>query len=97
MCTHITGRRDAYITIIKVANNNNSTTVNPARIINKKKSFATALESGVDIVAGGDVGVFSHGDKVLELELMVEYGMKPIDVLRSVTKVNAQYLAIQLL
>lgn len=55
----------------------------------KKAMFQRALESGVTIVAGGDVGVFEHGDNVLELELMVEYGMKEIDVLRSVTSVNA--------
>ena len=38
---------------------------------------------------GGDVGVFSHGDNAKEMELMVEYGMKPIDVLKSATSVNA--------
>jgi imidazolonepropionase-like amidohydrolase len=38
---------------------------------------------------GGDVGVFSHGDNAREMELMVEYGMKPIDVLKSSTSINA--------
>jgi len=61
----------------------------PERIINKKKSFAQALASGVTIVAGGDVGVFSHGDNVRELEMMQEYGMSTLDILRSVTSVNA--------
>ena len=42
------------------------------------------------IVAGGDVGVFEHGDNVRELEMMVEYGMSTPDVLRSVTSVNAE-------
>ncbi len=62
----------------------------PARIVEKRKSFAAALASGVTICAGGDVGVFNHGDNVRELEMMVEYGMKPLEVLRSVTSVNAQ-------
>lgn len=31
----------------------------------------------------------AHGDNAKEMELMVEYGMKPIDVLRSATSVNA--------
>ncbi len=41
-------------------------------------------------MAGGDVGVFSHGDNVRELELMVEYGMPVINVLQSATSVNAR-------
>lgn len=61
----------------------------PERIVNKRKSFALALEVGVEIVAGGDVGVFPHGDNVRELEMMVDYGMQPLAVLRSVTSGNA--------
>ena len=62
----------------------------PERLINKKKSFRDALNTGVKICFGGDVGVFSHGDNAREMELMVEYGMKPIDVLKSATTINAQ-------
>ena len=62
----------------------------PARIVKKKKSFKLVLEAGVTIVAGGDVGVFPHGDNVRELEMMVQYGMNPLSVLQSVTSVNAK-------
>jgi len=61
----------------------------PQRITDKKKNFQSALKTGVTICMGGDVGVFAHGDNAKEMELMVEYGMKPIDVLRSATSINA--------
>jgi len=64
----------------------------PANITNKKKSFKAALESGVTIGMGGDVGVYPHGENVLEMELMVEYGMKTYDVLKAATSVNARAL-----
>jgi imidazolonepropionase-like amidohydrolase len=61
----------------------------PASITKKKKSFQLALKEGVTICMGGDVGVYTHGDNAREMELMVEYGMKPLDVLRSATSINA--------
>jgi imidazolonepropionase-like amidohydrolase len=62
----------------------------PARVLLKKETFKIALKIGVTICAGGDVGVFAHGDNARELEMMVEYGMDPMDVLRAVTSVNAR-------
>ncbi len=61
----------------------------PQSIINKRKSFQLALQAGVTICMGGDVGVFTHGDNAREMEMMVEYGMKPIDVLKSATSINS--------
>lgn len=62
----------------------------PEAIKQKHVIFNGALKAGVTICMGGDVGVFANGDNAKEMLLMAEYGMKPIDVLRSATSVNAQ-------
>lgn len=64
----------------------------PDRIRRKRASVRAALDAGVPICFGGDVGVYPHGDNVRELELMVEYGMPVLDVLRAATSGNAGIL-----
>jgi len=66
----------------------------PVRVKEKHESFSAAIKSGVTMCSGSDAGVFTHGDNAHELELMVEYGMKPADVLRSATSVTARLLGM---
>ena len=67
----------------------------PERIQEKRKNFKMAMDLGVRICMGGDVGIFPHGDNAREMEMMVQYGMKPIDVLRSSTSINAESFKIK--
>jgi imidazolonepropionase-like amidohydrolase len=67
----------------------------PENVKAKRTMFRNALSAGVTICMGGDVGVFAHGDNAREMVLMVEYGMKPIDVLRSATSVNAEVFKLK--
>jgi imidazolonepropionase-like amidohydrolase len=45
--------------------------------------FKKQLAAGVPMAVGSDVGPFPHGTQARELELMVEYGMKPLAVLQA--------------
>ncbi len=45
--------------------------------------FRKQLAAGVLFAVGSDVGPFPHGTQAREYELMVEYGMKPVDVLHA--------------
>jgi imidazolonepropionase-like amidohydrolase len=45
--------------------------------------FKKQLAAGVPMAVGSDVGPFPHGTQAREFELMVEYGMSPVDVLKA--------------
>ena len=61
----------------------------PARLVEKRRAFQAALQAGVNLCFGGDVGVFPHGDNLRELEMMVAAGVTPAKAARIATSGNA--------
>jgi imidazolonepropionase-like amidohydrolase len=61
----------------------------PPSLRAKQASVTLAVDAGVMLCAGGDAGVFTHGDNAKELELLVQYGLTPLQALRSATSINA--------
>ena len=66
----------------------------PARITQKRQSVRAALAAGVAMCVGGDTGVFAHGANALELELLVDYGMTPVQALLAATAGNADMFGL---
>jgi imidazolonepropionase-like amidohydrolase len=60
-----------------------------------KRTFQAAMKAGVKIVFGTDVGAFPHGTNNREFTYMVEYGMTPIEAIRSATTRAAELLRME--
>lgn len=60
-----------------------------------RATFQRALAANVIIAAGSDAGVFAHGQNARELELMVEYGMTPLQAMLAATRTNAALLRME--
>jgi len=61
----------------------------------KVREFKRQLAAGVPFAVGSDVGPFAHGLQGREFELMVKYGMTPVQVLQADYLNGAQILRWQ--
>lgn len=61
----------------------------------RRAMFKAALESGVTIISGSDVGVFPHGTEALELQLLVDFGMTPTAAINAATATSARVLHLE--
>jgi len=64
-------------------------------VARKRTALKTAIDAGVTIIAGSDVGTFPHGDNARELDAMVAYGMPIAAALKSATSVAAKVLHME--
>lgn len=60
--------------------------------IRKRAMFKAALDAGVTILNGSDVGTFPHGENGRELERMVDFGMTQIAALQAATSVAGRIM-----
>jgi imidazolonepropionase-like amidohydrolase len=64
----------------------------PESVQENRRSFRLAIQAGVPICMGGDVGVFTHGQNWLEMEAMQRAGMPAAQVMIAATSGNARIL-----
>ncbi|HSE41933.1 MAG TPA: amidohydrolase family protein [Acidobacteriota bacterium] len=71
------------------------TELNLKVVASHKQVFQKAMKMGVKIAFGTDVGAYEHGTSVREFERMVEYGMTPLDAIRTATITGSELLRME--
>ena len=61
----------------------------------RRAGFKAALDAGVPIAYGTDIGVFEHGQVAMDFRYLVSYGMTPLQAIQSATLVAARLLRLE--
>jgi len=60
-----------------------------------RETFKKAMKMGVKIAFGTDVGAYEHGTGNREFSRMAEYGMEPLEIIRSATVTASRLLRME--
>ena len=60
----------------------------------RRAGFKAALDAGIPIAYGTDIGVFEHGQVAADFRYLVSYGMTPLQAIQSATLVGAELLRL---
>ena len=71
--------------------------LNKERLVGKKQreNFMNAHKRGAKITFGTDAGIFDHGDNAKQFAYMVEWGMTPLEAIRSSTIKTAELFGVE--
>lgn len=61
----------------------------------RRAGFKAALEAGVPIAYGTDIGVFEHRQVAMDFRYLVSYGLSPLQAIQSATVVAARLLRME--
>ncbi|MBL0210296.1 MAG: amidohydrolase family protein [Holophagaceae bacterium] len=61
----------------------------------RRSGFKAALDAGVPVAYGTDIGVFPHEQAALDFRYLVSYGMTPLQAIQSATVTAAQLLRVE--
>jgi imidazolonepropionase-like amidohydrolase len=61
----------------------------------QRENFRKAYLAGTRMAFGTDAGVYPHGDNWRQFPMMVEWGMKPVEAIRSATLAAAELVGLE--
>lgn len=61
----------------------------------RRAGFKAAMDAGIPIAYGTDIGVFEHGQVAMDFRYLVSYGLSPLQAIQSATLTAARLLRLE--